>query len=304
MGKDYRKYRDGSLHHVFCKEVDGNILFYSVQDCIFYLTLYYVLAKRYGIKTLAFGIMPNHVHSFERAPSLKKFNLFHCRLNSEFTQGYNKQHNRSGAVFMKPFGYAPKTVGKVIRDCISYIANNPVAGNQVSRVEESKWNLVGYWKSDHPFSEKIQLEKVSRRMRRAVEKLRQYHRDNCPLDYTRQRELFKELTSKEKYQLIDRIVSMYNCLDYDAAASYYNGDFANAIISISANSGKEHDVPDDYEDYSVYNKMIQIATSCGIDPLTCNYENSPADMINYLKNLFRKAGFQARQIQKFLHLKR
>lgn len=301
MGKDYRTYREGCTHHVYSKAVDGNIIFYSVRDCIYYLTLYFHLAKRYKIITRAFCIMPNHIHSNEQAPSKKDFLLFHCRLTSEFSHGYNAEHNRKGSLFLKRFGFAPKTVGKRIRDNIAYIVNNPVVGNLSEDIEKYRWNLMAYRNTDHPFSEKIQLNKSSRKLRKALSLLNRYFSDDLPLDYTRQRLLFKGLSDKEASQLTDRIISMHNCINYDAVGNLYNDGIENAIKVIRANSGSEYDIPEDYEDYQAYNKMILLARKNGINLKTCNFEGLPAEELVMLAEQFSFAGFPAKQIRKFLH---
>ena len=79
MGSNYRRYIDGSSHHVYNRGIEGNIIFYSHWDCILYLTLYYLLGKQYGITTWAFCIMPNHVHmilvlqdGFDQLPTISR----------------------------------------------------------------------------------------------------------------------------------------------------------------------------------------------------------------------------------------
>ena len=302
MGKEYRRYRDGSVHHVYSKAVDGNIIFYSVKDCIFYLTLYYHLARRYGIKTLAFCIMPNHVHSNEKAPSRDDFILFHCRLNSEFSQGYNAQHKRKGALFAKSFGFAPKVVAKRVRDSIAYVVNNPFVGNLSKNIEEYRWNLMAYRNTDHPFSEKIRMNKASYRLRRSLSILKYYHNKGIPLDYTCQKILFKGLSKKETAQLRDRIITMHNFLDYKAMAQFYQGDIEKAVTVISANSGSEYDIPEDFEDYSVYQLMIRMTQELGFDMETCNFEILSSEELTRLIEKFSFAGFSVKQIRKYLHL--
>lgn len=304
MSKDYRKYRERSAHHVYSKAVDGNIIFYSVHDCIYYLTLYYHLAKRYGIRTLAFSIMPNHIHSCEQATLQDNFVLFHCRLASEFSQKYNAQHHRKGPLFMKSFGFAPKTVGKKVRDNIAYIVNNPVVGKLCKNIEEYRWNLMAYRNSDHPYSEKICLSKASYRLRKSISMLKYYFENGIPLDYTCQEILYKGLSKKESAQLTDRIISMHNCLDFKELARYYQGDIENAMIAISANSGSEHDIPEDYEDYSLYKEMMRLALDLGIDLTTCNFECLPEEELAKIIWQFNRAGFPPKQIRKFLHLPR
>ena len=304
MSKDYRKYRDGCTHHVYCKAVDGNVIFYSLQDCIFYLTLYYHLAKKYGIVTRAFSIMPNHVHSNEQAPSETAFFEFHKALNRDFTQTYNEEHHRTGPLFMKPFGFAPKTVGKRIRENIAYIVNNAVAGNLAKDIDQYKWNLMAYRCSSYPFSAKIVLRKASRRLRKSVKMLQYYYDKGMPLSYNRQRVLFKNLTSKEIAQLTDLIISLHNCLNFDAIARLYNGNVDNAILSARTHSGSEHDIPEDFEDYSAYQSMMRIAVEYGVDLKTCNFETMPSKDLRKLFVILSRLGFPQKQIQKFLHLTR
>ena len=302
MGREYRKYREGCTHHVYCKAVDGNVIFYSVQDCIYYITLYYHLAKKYGIVTRAFSIMPNHIHSNEQAPSRKDFFDFHMALNRDFTRTYNKEHGRTGPLFMKPFGFAPKIVGKRIRDNISYILNNAVVGNLVSDIDQYKWNLMPYRKTNHPFSSKIVQRAASHPLRRSLDMLRYYYERDMPLRYDRQRVLFRKLKPFEVAQLTDYIISIHNCLDYEAIGSLYMNDVENAVTSARNNSGSEHDIPEDYEDYKVYNRMLKMARRLGVDLQRCNFEGMPEKEIVKMTEQFCFAGFPVRQIRKFLHL--
>ena len=304
MGKDYRKYRDGQTHHVYSKAVDGNIIFYSIHDCIYYLTLYYHLARHYGIQILAFSIMPNHIHSNEKAPSRDNFVLFHCRIASEFSRKYNVRHKRKGPLFMRSFGFAPKTVGKKVRDNISYIVNNPVVGKISKSIDGYRWNLMAYRDTDHPFSEKTRLDKASFRLRRSLSMLKYYFENGIPLDYTCQRILYKGLSKKESAQLTDRIVSIHNFLDYKAIAQYYQGDIEKAVIAISANSGSEYDIQEDYEDYRAYNEMLKLARDCGVDLASCNFEEWAKEDLAKIIWHFNHAGFQPKQIRKFLQLPR
>ena len=304
MGKEYRTYHDNSTHHVYCNGIDGNIIFYSVQDCIFYITLYYHLSRKYGIVTRAFTIMPNHIHSNEQAPSQEDFFCFHRDLNKEFTRVYNKEHNRTGPLFMKPFGFAPKSVAKKIRENIVYILNNPIVGRLAKSVDQYKWNLMAYRLSDYPFSQKIVLKSTSRRLRRSVEMLKHYFNNGLPLTYERQKVLFKNLSSDESAQLTDLILSLHNFLDYNTIGQLYDGDVENAIIAARSYSGTDHEIKEDYEDYRAYQKMMRLSQASGIDLKTCNFESMSSKELKALSIKFLANGIDINQIQKFLHLPR
>ena len=304
MGRSYRKYQDGNICHVYCKAVNGNIIFYSSRDIIFYLTLYYHLARRYGIVTRAIAIMPNHVHSNEQARTTESFISFHRDLNRIFTKEYNQEHKRSGRVFIKPFGYAPKYKGKTIRQNITYIVNNPVVGGLCKDIDSYRWTLMAYRNSDHPFSEKIVLNKASFRLRRSLTRLQYYYDNGIPLNYACQRVLFQGLNPKETAQLTDRIISMHNCLDYNRIAKYYNNSIENAVLAISANSGTEYDIKEDSEDYSLYRTMTKIALKEGVDLKQCNFETMDAEQLTNLADKFLCAGVPPKLVCKFLHMER
>ncbi|MCR5547177.1 MAG: hypothetical protein K6F25_00300 [Bacteroidales bacterium] len=215
---------------------------------------------------------------------------------------YNREHDRSGPLFESPFGFAAKTVGKRVRDNLCYIANNPVVGNLADDIESYRWNLLAYYSSDHPFSEKITLSKASRKLRRAVEKVRYFRSRNLPLDYVRIRQIFFELESGDRNRLLDYIIAQYNVLDYDAMASFYGKSFRQAILSFRSNSGSEHDIPEDFENYGNYQQMIRIARNEGISLPRCNFRKADEQVLARLVYIFQGQGFPERQIERFLHL--
>ena len=299
-GKAYRIYRPGCPHHVYWRGDGGRVIFYSVEDCLCFFTLYSCLARKYGILVRGFCMMPNHIHTNEQAPCSQSFISFHGVLNSRFTVLYNREHDRSGPLFESPFGFAAKTVGKRVRDNLCYIANNPVVGNLAGDIDSYRWNLLAYNCSDHPFSEKIALSRASRKLRRAVEKVRYFRARNLPLDYVRISQIFGELNSWDRNRLSDYVVAQYNFLDYDAMASFYGKTFKQAILSFR--SGSEHDIPEDFENYGNYQQMILIARNEGISLSKCNFRKIDEGLLARLVCIFRSRGFPERQIERFLHL--
>ena len=299
-GPVYRVYRDGFPHHVYSKGIDGNIVFYATEDCIFYLTLFSCLARKYRMTVRGFTIMPNHTHSDEEAKNEKSFRAFHDELNSKFTVGYNRRHNRQGPLLKAPFGFAAKTVGKKIRDNLCYIANNPVVGRLTLDVMSYRWSLIPYFNNDHPFSEKIVLSRSSRALRRAVKMVNYFRSRELPLDYLRQELIMGSLNAGERKQITDRIISQYNCLDFAAMSAFYGGSFLRAVETFRANSGSEHDIPEDYENYGCYAQMIRLAEKIGFDLSRWNPAKEDPRDVNKLVNCFREYGFPSRQIDRFL----
>lgn len=239
--------KEGYPCHVYSKGYGGMMVFYSIADCLFYITLYSCLSRKYHIRTNAFSLMPNHTHSQQVVVSRQVFTAFNQELLSLFTRGYNIQHGRSGELFQKPFGSAPKIGGKSIKNNLSYINNNGAAGKLSKGVLDYRWNLMAYYDTDYPFSEKIVLNQASKRMRWAMRYVLELHGKNRPLDYRIQAMLFKGLNAKERKQLIDFIVVQYNFLDYSAITKHF-GSFERALTAMDANTGSEYDIIEEWEE--------------------------------------------------------
>lgn len=299
---DYRKFKSGFPHHIYTRAKNGFIIFYSLEDCIFYLTLYFTLAQKYDIEVLAFDIMPNHTHSNERARTWKNFIIFHSTLEAWFVASYNREHNRKGPLFQSSFGYAPKVVAKRIKDNLCYIANNEVVGKMKGSVLESRWNMLAYYRNDHPFSEKLVIRRSSWEMKKAIKLVKSFRASMLPLTYQRQRLIFRRLSPIERLQMIDFIVSSYNSVNYTAVASYFNGIMDKAILVMESNSGSEHDIPEDFENYGLYLRMMKICQDNGIDLHTINFENYSEEELNNVALMLKPSGAPLKQIYKFLHI--
>jgi len=296
-----RLYKEGYPNHVYSKGKDGNMIFYSTADCIYYFTLYSCLSRKYHIRTNAFSIMPNHTHSQQEAESRKVFIAFNQEMNSTFTRGYNQQHKRKGELFLNPFGSVPKMGAKSIKNNLSYINNNGAAGRLSKGVIDYRWNLMAYHGSDHPYSEHITLRNASKRMRWAVQYVDSLRKKGKAIDYKTQGILFKGLNHKERRQLLDYIIVRYNFLDYDSVLRYF-GSFEDALRAMDANTGSEYDITEEWEDYSEYRKMIETANKAGFDMEKCNFRSLDQDKLFELILLLSNVTADRKKICRFLHM--
>lgn len=297
-----RIFKEGVPQHVYIRGKGGGIVFYCLEDCIFYVTLYHCLARRYGIVTTAFCIMPNHTHSQQRALSRRHFSAFNRDMVSVFTQGYNLQHKRRGQLFDKPFGSSPKSVGKTVKANISYICNNGAEGRLSKGVLDYRWNLMAYCICKAPFSESVALRHASRRLRRAMTLVGYFHDRGMHLDYKAQELVFKGLGQREKRQVTDFILSQYNVLDKSGIARYF-GSIGKALAAMETNCGSEHDLKEDWDDYSVYRRLGKCVAETGLDLKTANFEMMDRQRLMHLKGYLKGCCTASeRQIDKFLHI--
>jgi hypothetical protein len=296
-----RFYKDGVPQHVYVRGKGGGIIFYSLEDCVFYITLYYCLAKKHGIITGAFSLMPNHSHSQQLARDRGSFSAFNKEMYSKYALGYNRQHDREGPLFDTPFGSAPKTIGKTVKSNISYICNNGAEGGLSDGILDYRWNMVAYCMEKNPYSEKAVLRSSSRRFRRALQIVRYCRKSLKPLDYKTQELIYNGLGRKEKLQILDYILSEYNVLDTEVMTKCF-GSVENALVAMEANCGSEHDMKEDWDDYSMYRKMERCLIGKGTDLRTVNFERMDRSELVTVRGLLkRKTGASNRQLDKFLH---
>lgn len=262
-GRNNRLYRDGCAHHVFLKALEGNVLFYRTEDYVFFLTLLYYTARRYGIGIEAVCIMFNHVHIFVKMTDSRRFKAFLNDLQHRFAMVYNKEYSLSGSLMMHA-GFAPKGSRKSILSCLIYIVNNPVAGNLTSNALGYKWNLLAYFGNSNPFSERLVKRECRFRMRRALKMVDYYSAHGKYLDYNLQERILDGLTKSEKAQIVDYIICKYNPVDYGSLISRF-GSIESLVIAAESTTGTEYDLPEPWEDYSIYTKMLRITQRSGID---------------------------------------
>ena len=297
-----RIYKEGVPQHVYYRGKDTGIIFYCQQDCIYFITLYTCLAEGYGITTTAFSLMPNHAHAQQSASQRNTFSAFNQHFASVFARVYNRQHRRTGGLFDRPFGSYPKSTGKLIKSNLSYICNNGAEGKLSKGILDYRWSLMAYYGSRHPFSEKVRKEKSSKKLRDAMRLVTYYRKSRKPLDYCIQDMLFEDLDKKEKAQMVDFILSEYNPIEYEGLKVSF-GSFDKAMAGMEANSGSEHDIPEDWDDYSVYNKLNSMVLKRGYDLKVINFENTDKEELMELrKNLKRSTKATEKQLDKYLHM--
>ena len=159
----------------------------------------------------------------------------------------------------KAYGNAVKSSDKKVRTCIAYNYNNSVEKGLFGRAEQDRWNFLAYIVSDHPFSEPIRLDCASKHLRSALKEVDKYVKDQAYLNYPTIRRLFKNISDKEKEQLIDYIISRYLPVDKDALLSFYKG-YDEMLMAINSNTGAEYDIKEEFnaDSDSVYTQMLEL----------------------------------------------
>ena len=236
-----RPYFSGALIHCYENSVNGYLLFYSQSDHLVCFSIICVCANRHNIRIVSLCQMPDHLHLGVVAKSKEDLSSFMRDVLAIYSKSDALVCHRKGALFNIHFGSAPKKDSKAIRTNIIYIGNNPVERKLCVNAAEYRWNYLAYAKSTHPFSEKLIIRKASWSMKKAIKEVKGEHRRGKPLSYALLQRLFDPLDQKEKRQLVDFIITTYSVIDYDYAASFFDG-YDNMIKAMSYTVGKEYDI--------------------------------------------------------------
>ena len=231
-------------YHIYQRSIDKSLIFRNSYDAIVLLSILSVKAKKFGIKIYALCFMMNHIHIFVKSRHIDIISSFVQEYSSTFSIIYNKEYERSGSLFSKSYGRAFKYTDKYVRNCISYICNNPVEAKMCRNLEEYVWNFIAFYKSRYPFSKPLVLAKSRNCLRKTVKQVKDIYTSDNYLTYPLLKSLFSSVNKEEALQLKDFIINTYNPLDYEAIVSLF-GNIDQAVLAMNSYTGSEHDIKED-----------------------------------------------------------
>ena len=299
-----RKFVKGGLNHGYQRTISGFNIFYETEDYLVYVKIFFIVAKTLGVDVYGLCLMIDHIHSLVAADTNEMYSKFMAMVTSLFVKEYNKEHGRTGPLFSKAFGSAPKSGLKLIRTAIAYLLNNPVEKHLCKRAQDYRWNFLAYAKSDNPFSDELIIRKASADLKRALQTVDGTYARNRHLTYAQLKRLFAGLDKKEKNQLIDYIIVRYNIIRYDDLTTKCYDGYENMLMAINSNAGSEYEIKEHKWSRSdvEYRELYQYVHARG-------YENA-ADVIsigtdakmNLLIDMLNETQASKLHICKFLHL--
>lgn len=248
--KRRRRFYDGVMNHVYQRTVGGVHLFYTIEDCLVFLSILSVCVRSSNVKILELTLMHNHIHMLLVADSFKELSSFMDRCTSWFVRAYNIEHGRKGRLLKKNFGSAPKWDGKKQRSAIIYIGNNPVEKNFCRYAEDCRWTFLAYAKSRCPFSDPIVIKRASSNLKSALQAVDNMIELNVPLKYSSLAFYKSRLSDQEYNQLVDYIISGYLPLDFEELLSRFKS-YEDMIVAMHSTTGSEYDLNEDMDDFSL-----------------------------------------------------
>lgn len=299
-----RKFHYGEPQHIYQRTIGGVNIFYDLEDYLVYYTIFSTSSKKFGISVLALCLMIDHVHYLIEAENKKSMSDFICYFTSIFVREYNRGIGRSGPLFEKAYGNAPKKGEKKIRTTILYIFNNPVEKNLCSRAEEYKWNFLAYIRSKNPFSVYSNKRNTSKALKSAMDEVARCYNQGLHLKYAQLRRMFRKLSNADKDRLTDYIITTYSSFDHDTLLNFY-GNWDTMVYAANSATGSEYDVKETYYSHSdeAYHHMIgYLQKYKGMETIRKVTLLSPEEKHSIAKEFQRDIHASNLQIQKFLHL--
>ena len=302
--KPRRKFYNGVINHVYQRTVGGVHLFYSIDDCLVFLSILSVCARSSKVQILEACLMHNHIHILILVESSDELCSFMQRMTSWFVRLYNREHGRKGHLLKKNFGSAPKWDEKKQRSASIYIGNNPVEKNFCQNAEEYRWNFLAYARSNNPFSDPISAGKSSFSLKKCSKIVDGLISQNLPLRYSIISHFKKKLNAKEFEQLVDHIIVGYYPFDNNRLISLFKS-YDDMITAMHSTTGGEYDIKEDRDDFSItsFKAMMKYLRSKYSDDFITKMISLPIEeKFKLASELTYNTCASNHQICKFLHI--
>ena len=140
MPRIARKYSQSNFNHVIVQGIKKEYIFSEEKYIEKYKEFIIKKLEDTDIKMLAYCIMSNHAHFLIYSEKIENLSKFMQKLNTSYSNFYNKEKNRVGYVFRDRY-YSKEIMNeKQLYNCLKYIHNNPVKANIVREMNEYKYS--------------------------------------------------------------------------------------------------------------------------------------------------------------------
>ncbi len=163
----------GEYYHIYNRGNNSEMLFKEHQNHKYFLSLYIKYIEPIA-DTLAYCLMPNHIHFVVKIKEEKDIRCFEelqlfqeretiktkgrkpipstqfSHLFNTYSKTINKQYNRTGSLFEHPFERRLIENLPYLQRCIAYVHNNPVVAHLVEAMEDYTWSSFKALKSEFP----------------------------------------------------------------------------------------------------------------------------------------------------------
>lgn len=140
MPRITRKNSNSNFYHVIVQGINKKYIFNKSDLINKYIQIIIDKKEKSNITILAYCIMNNHAHFLIFSEKVEYLSKFMQRVNTTYSQFYNKTHKRVGYVFRDRYYSQDILNQQHLYSCIKYIHNNPVKANLCKTMNEYKYS--------------------------------------------------------------------------------------------------------------------------------------------------------------------
>jgi len=133
----------GVPHHVTQRGNRRQLIFLSRGDESAYLTLLRDCATRYNIETIAYCLMPNHVHLVVIPSCSAGLHLALKSAHGRYAQRINRIKNQTGHFWQGRYFSSPLDADYFL-NAVRYVELNPVRAGLVKEAEDYRWSSAAF----------------------------------------------------------------------------------------------------------------------------------------------------------------
>ncbi|MEK6686198.1 MAG: transposase [Pseudomonadota bacterium] len=130
----------GVSQHVIQRGVDRQPVFFSDEDCQFFLDWLGRYAKKRNIAVHAYCLMTNHVHLLLSAPSVGALGGLMQDMGRRYVQYVNRTYRRSGGLWQGRYKASYVQSEHYLLTCMRYVEFNPVRAEMVQTPGGYQWS--------------------------------------------------------------------------------------------------------------------------------------------------------------------
>jgi hypothetical protein len=128
--------------------------------------------------------------------------------------------------------------------------------------------------------------------------------DGKPVSYDFLNHYLPKLSTPEKNQALDYIISKYNVIDYEASIKFF-GSYENMLTAENATTGSEYDLNEVFTGRSdaCYSRLTQIILrECGVSDIHEIFSWPEEKRFDLYKSLFGRTGATPEQLAAYLRI--
>lgn len=178
MSRNLRIESPTGYYHIMQRGVGKQILFEDSNDYLRYIEKLRDCKEELGFELAAYCLMNNHVHLLIRSSNVAVMSKLMLKIGTSYAAYYNIKYDHVGTVFQSRYLSEPITDEKYLRDCTSYIHNNPVKAG-ISAIDRYVWSSYSDYLGNHGLADtKSVLDSFG-----SLDAFKEYHNRNCEHEY-------------------------------------------------------------------------------------------------------------------------